>query len=1353
MDIKTTMYFLCLCLFFISSSIVRGAPCYTLAPGVVYYRERICACWRWWPWRNYCIYNRFVTRSRYALIQRCCPGYVGSDCGTPICNCKNGGTCVAPDVCSCPLGYGGNSCQIPLCNPTCKNGYCTSPNQCTCYPKYKGPDCSDPICEPECKNKGVCQSPDTCLCDEDYGGPTCTDAICKPHCLNGGSCTSPPSTCSCTDNYNGSRCQTPVCNPQCQNGGSCVSPDTCSCLETYTGSTCETPLCSHHSPCFPGECTDTINCQCNAGFTGDGGLQRCKTLDTNNTPIITKCSASLANIERTGDKRELYRFMTDSSDPNSTEPDMLWLSDKDYNYVIADFSAIYAPPDNFTQPDYVANFTLGIVKGKMLLDLRKVDRKDPNNPFISLNRSIYECPSQPGSANPSTGLFLCNVTNPNFDRLLEDGDNLTLTVVAENGGFRTLKKPSNTYENDYFIGQTSQKSMLFRFDFRKPHHCLLDGPCQSKAFTVDKDITKDSLTFSWDGWSDSLSGMGRYTIQEFLLKPNENVNPNLTEPNPWDPSKSFSFSDSERNFTYTPDQPGMYAFLLNVIDNANNTQYARTLVLYDNQSSVTIDTNSPLIATSAAEETNYKWQNSLTTNISISWRGHFRNTFHENNKLLVPVTPYKYYNHYVKFHKAVPDKLEDKYGDRTLARVTNVHGIVGFQYTYRHVNQGSQPPSDWNPVSDINSQTASFNIPRSNGDGLNVWVKATDVLGNKQIDVMQVYFDETPPDPLTQRSVNFIKNLKNSTFPFSSRLVVEAHDGDSGIHKISWIFKSNYSDAIFKTGFIPGNKSETMLNFKDGYDDRMGDYFYYSHYLEVNNCWMVVSKENFQTEFINLELTAYNRALESTNFSLMIPDLESLDGIDEYSGPTNLRVVETFDNGVRLQWIVSPTCYTITRITVTGVSTGGKTFYRLVDKDSDYFDLTGLDSETTYNLSFVTEYGNQRSDPVFLTFRTMESPAALTTGAIAGISTVMLILLGVIIAGVILWRTGRLTVAKQGIQRRMTVARQRIQNRFSHAVYNIDQEDIYLYGQMTVSESEDWVIPHAAIVLESLLTSGRFADIYKVRYNPKKGSPGDMFVAKLLKSGYTDEDQMSMRAKINYYVKKVGEHPNILRFVGAAVDDLTLGPYMVLELCELGQLSTWLQKEKDKANEDTSEQLCRISYGISKGMFHLETRKLVHRRLAARNVLLTGELEPKIYGFCPQNEAEADEKDNDGDVKEDKERIPVKWTAPECLESMRKATPKSDVWSYGVVLWEIFSFGEVPYPGIRSRDVQAHLRNGNRMNRPEFANEFYYNLMTQCWQRKRDRRPSFKDITADIGKTFNTVPSDDFYYYSENQTE
>lgn len=98
-------------------------------------------------------------------------------------------------------------------------------------------------------------------------------------------------------------------------------------------------------------------------------------VDINNIPIITKASAFLANIERTGEKRELYRFMTDSSEPNSTEIDKLWLSENDYNYVNADFTAIYVPEVKYELPDYVENYTFGIVEGKMRLDLHKVDRR------------------------------------------------------------------------------------------------------------------------------------------------------------------------------------------------------------------------------------------------------------------------------------------------------------------------------------------------------------------------------------------------------------------------------------------------------------------------------------------------------------------------------------------------------------------------------------------------------------------------------------------------------------------------------------------------------------------------------------------------------------------------------------------------------------------------------------------------------------------------------------------------------------------------------------------------------------------------------------------------------------------
>ncbi|XP_062579108.1 megakaryocyte-associated tyrosine-protein kinase-like [Saccostrea cucullata] len=206
---------------------------------------------------------------------------------------------------------------------------------------------------------------------------------------------------------------------------------------------------------------------------------------------------------------------------------------------------------------------------------------------------------------------------------------------------------------------------------------------------------------------------------------------------------------------------------------------------------------------------------------------------------------------------------------------------------------------------------------------------------------------------------------------------------------------------------------------------------------------------------------------------------------------------------------------------------------------------------------------------------------------------------------------------------------------------------------------------------------------------------------------------------------------------------------MVLEYCEKGQLRDWLLQQKNASTVDTVELLFRIVYGIAKGMRYLETKKLVHRRLAARNVLLTGELEPKIYGFGPEP-PQQQRNDSDGDVTSDeKERIPVKWTAPECLMSMKNASTKSDVWSFGIVLWEVFSLGETPYPGIRSRDVQTHVKNGHRMTKPEFANEFYHGIMRSCWNSKPKQRPSFKDISTDIGKTFNNAPSDEFYYYSE----
>lgn len=250
-----------------------------------------------------------------------------------------------------------------------------------------------------------------------------------------------------------------------------------------------------------------------------------------------------------------------------------------------------------------------------------------------------------------------------------------------------------------------------------------------------------------------------------MLKSNVST---LTEPRPWNPDEEISFNKSESRYTYVPKQSGMFSFILNVIDNANNTQYARTLVLYDPLSSVTVSSN-PFFATTAEQETNYRWQKNLHSNITMSWKGHFQNKFHHDGGLLNPVTRYLHYDFLSKYEKQVPLELDDKTGNRTLHRIPNVFGIVKFEYNYRNSNQGNTTPISWSPVSGTLSENQTFNIGRRDGDTINFWVKATDVLGNHEIDMTQISFDSSPPADLRKADVTFLRNVKTTNFSFSSR--------------------------------------------------------------------------------------------------------------------------------------------------------------------------------------------------------------------------------------------------------------------------------------------------------------------------------------------------------------------------------------------------------------------------------------------------------------------------------------------------------------------------------------------------------------------------------------------------------
>lgn len=380
-------------------------------------------------------------------------------------------------------------------------------------------------------------------------------------------------------------------------------------------------------------------------------------------------------------------------------------------------------------------------------------------------------------------------------------------MIATNGGFRKLNKPNSPMQ-DVFIGQKSTKATRFRFDFVKPLHCITDGNCSQRPFSILQDITKvrvfliikiglysllfkqvningltkilkyqfshtfmqSPLAFFWDGWSDDMSGVHGFSIQEFLLKPNHNVQPNLTEPDPWHAKNTFQLDVDARSFHHTPSEPGMYSYILNVMDTANNTEFARSLVLYDPDSTITLANNSSSFAVaSGVKETNYTWQDNLDKSINAVWKGHFRNKFHEENKLLIPVSTYMNYDFYTMKARYVLPLLDDMDGNRTLKGIKNVHGIVRFEYAYRNANQGTDNPSVWSAVGDIFSETQTFNLSRRDGDGINIWIKATDIMGNTKIDRTQIYFDSTPPRSLIETDVLFTRNTNISKYPFSSR--------------------------------------------------------------------------------------------------------------------------------------------------------------------------------------------------------------------------------------------------------------------------------------------------------------------------------------------------------------------------------------------------------------------------------------------------------------------------------------------------------------------------------------------------------------------------------------------------------
>ncbi|EOA94575.1 Tyrosine-protein kinase ZAP-70, partial [Anas platyrhynchos] len=256
------------------------------------------------------------------------------------------------------------------------------------------------------------------------------------------------------------------------------------------------------------------------------------------------------------------------------------------------------------------------------------------------------------------------------------------------------------------------------------------------------------------------------------------------------------------------------------------------------------------------------------------------------------------------------------------------------------------------------------------------------------------------------------------------------------------------------------------------------------------------------------------------------------------------------------------------------------------------------------------------------------------------------------------------------------------------------------------------------------LGAGNFGCVKKGVYKMRKKQI-DVAI-KVLKSNNekTVRDEMMTEAQIMHQL----DNPYIVRMIGVCEAESLM---LVMEMASGGPLNKFLSSKKD---EITVSNIVELMHQVSMGMKYLEEKNFVHRDLAARNVLLVNQHYAKISDFGLSKALGADDSYYKARTAG---KWPLKWYAPECI-LYHKFSSKSDVWSYGVTMWEAFSYGQKPYKKMKGPEVISFIEQGKRMECPTDCPAEMYTLMQQCWTYRWEERPGFISVE-------NTIRA---YYYS-----
>lgn len=275
---------------------------------------------------------------------------------------------------------------------------------------------------------------------------------------------------------------------------------------------------------------------------------------------------------------------------------------------------------------------------------------------------------------------------------------------------------------------------------------------------------------------------------------------------------------------------------------------------------------------------------------------------------------------------------------------------------------------------------------------------------------------------------------------------------------------------------------------------------------------------------------------------------------------------------------------------------------------------------------------------------------------------------------------------------------------------------------------EKWEIDREQIVLLGLLGEGAFGKVMKAEALGLPNMPYRFEVAvKMLKEDATEHELTDLVSEMEV-MKTIGKHKNIINLIGACTQG---GPlFVVVEYAPNGNLRQFLKDRRPTREYSTTltlKDLVSFAYQILRGMEYLSSKKCIHRDLAARNILVGEDNTMKIADFGlarDVHQVDYYRKTTDG-------RLPVKWMALEALFD-RVYTTQSDVWAFGILLWEIVTFGGSPYPGVPLENLFELLKSGHRMEKPLNCPDNIYEIMLKCWQDLPLHRPTFQELVQEF---------------------